>query len=145
MRQLKRLRVPVAGADRLALIDEIAVMDLVALGDALLLPEDDLTLAAVLKSPLFGLGEEDLFDARLRPRPCQPVRSAAHAGGRARSRSPRRTSALPGCWRRPISCRRSSSTRACSARVAGGKGSSARLGAAALESIEAFLAQALAV
>ncbi len=62
VRQLKRLRVPVAGADRLALIDEIAVMDLAALGDALLLPEDDLTLAAVLKSPLFGLGEEDLFD-----------------------------------------------------------------------------------
>jgi ATP-dependent helicase/nuclease subunit A len=61
VRQLKRLRVPVAGADRLALIDEIAVMDLVALGDALLLPEDDLTLAALLKSPLFGLGEEDLF------------------------------------------------------------------------------------
>ena len=62
VRQLKRLRVPVAGADRLALIDEIAVMDLVALGDALLLPEDDLTLAAVLKSPLFGLGEDDLFE-----------------------------------------------------------------------------------
>jgi ATP-dependent helicase/nuclease subunit A len=61
VRQLKRLRVPVAGADRLALTDEIAVMDLVALGDALLLPEDDLTLAAVMKSPLFGLGEDDLF------------------------------------------------------------------------------------
>jgi ATP-dependent helicase/nuclease subunit A len=62
VRHLKRLRVPVAGADRLALIDEIAVMDLVALGDALLLPEDDLTLAAVLKSPLFGLGEDELFE-----------------------------------------------------------------------------------
>ncbi len=33
-----------------------------ALGDALLLPEDDLTLAAVLKSPLFGLNEEELFE-----------------------------------------------------------------------------------
>jgi ATP-dependent helicase/nuclease subunit A len=62
IRELKRLQVPVAGADRLALTDEIAVMDLIALGDALLLPEDDLTLAAVLKSPLFGLGEEDLFE-----------------------------------------------------------------------------------
>ncbi len=62
IRELKRLQVPVAGADRLGLTDEIAVMDLVALGDALLLPEDDLTLAAVLRSPLFGLDEEDLFE-----------------------------------------------------------------------------------
>ena len=85
VRQLKRLRVPVAGADRLALIDEIAVMDLAALGDALLLPEDDLTLAAVLKSPLFGLGEEDLFDLAYDRRPCQPVRSPAHADGRAKN------------------------------------------------------------
>ncbi|MCE3247954.1 MAG: putative UvrD/REP helicase (addA), partial [Geminicoccaceae bacterium] len=62
IRELKHLQVPVAGADRLALTDEIAVMDLIALGDALLLPEDDLTLAAVLKSPLFGLDEDDLFE-----------------------------------------------------------------------------------
>ena len=62
IRELKHLQVPVAGADRLVLTDEIAVMDLMALGDALLLPEDDLTLAAVLRSPLFGLSEEDLFE-----------------------------------------------------------------------------------
>jgi ATP-dependent helicase/nuclease subunit A len=37
-------------------------MDLIALGDALLLPEDDLSLAAVLRSPLFGLSEEALFE-----------------------------------------------------------------------------------
>ena len=36
-------------------------MDLMALADALLLPEDDLALATVLKSPLFGLDEDDLF------------------------------------------------------------------------------------
>jgi ATP-dependent helicase/nuclease subunit A len=62
IRELKRLQVPVAGADRLALTDELAVMDLIALGDALLLPEDDLTLAAVLRSPLFGLSEDELFE-----------------------------------------------------------------------------------
>jgi len=62
IRHLKQLQVPVAGADRLALTDEIAVSDLVALGDALLLPEDDLSLAAVLRSPLFGLAEEALFE-----------------------------------------------------------------------------------
>jgi ATP-dependent helicase/nuclease subunit A len=62
IRELKQLHVPVAGADRLALIDEIAVMDLIALGEVLLLPEDDLSLAAVLRSPLFGLSEEALFE-----------------------------------------------------------------------------------
>ena len=56
---------PVAGADRLVLTEHIAVMDLMALADALLLPDDDLALASVLKSPLFGLSEEQLFDARL--------------------------------------------------------------------------------
>jgi len=36
-------------------------MDLLALADALLLPDDDLALATVLKSPLFGLDEDALF------------------------------------------------------------------------------------
>jgi ATP-dependent helicase/nuclease subunit A len=36
-------------------------MDLIALADALLLPEDDLALATVLRSPLFGFTEDDLF------------------------------------------------------------------------------------
>jgi ATP-dependent helicase/nuclease subunit A len=62
IRELKQLHVPVAGADRLALTDDIAVMDLIALGDVLLLPEDDLSLGAVLRSPLFGLSEEALFE-----------------------------------------------------------------------------------
>ncbi len=62
LRELKRRGVPVAGADRLILTEQLAVQDLVALGRFLLLPEDDLTLAAVLKSPLFDIGEEALFD-----------------------------------------------------------------------------------
>ena len=49
---------PVAGADRLVLTEHIAVMDLMVLADALLLPDDDLALATVLKSPLFGLDDE---------------------------------------------------------------------------------------
>jgi ATP-dependent helicase/nuclease subunit A len=61
LRALKRENVPVAGADRLKLTENIAVMDLIALGDALLLAEDDLSLACVLKSPLFGFGDDDLF------------------------------------------------------------------------------------
>ncbi len=61
LRALKQHDVPVAGADRLMLAQEMAVRDLVALGRFLLLPEDDLTLATVLKGPLFGFSEEELF------------------------------------------------------------------------------------
>ncbi|HEX3883320.1 MAG TPA: double-strand break repair helicase AddA [Stellaceae bacterium] len=61
LRALKRLDVPVAGADRLQLTEQLAVQDLVALGNFLLLPEDDLTLATVLKGPLFGISEDALF------------------------------------------------------------------------------------
>jgi ATP-dependent helicase/nuclease subunit A len=62
IRALKDLHVPVAGADRLVLTEHIAVMDLMVLADALLLPDDDLALATVLKSPLFGLDDKDLFE-----------------------------------------------------------------------------------
>jgi ATP-dependent helicase/nuclease subunit A len=61
IRALKHESIEVAGADRLMLSEHIAVLDLLALADALLLPDDDLALAAVLKSPLFGLSEDDLF------------------------------------------------------------------------------------
>jgi ATP-dependent helicase/nuclease subunit A len=62
LRALKQRGIPVAGADRLILTDQLAVQDLVALGRFLLHPEDDLTLATVLKGPLFGIGEGTLFD-----------------------------------------------------------------------------------
>jgi ATP-dependent helicase/nuclease subunit A len=62
IRALKNAEIPVAGADRLVLTEHIAVMDLMALADALLLPDDDLALASLLKSPLFGLSEEQLFE-----------------------------------------------------------------------------------
>jgi ATP-dependent helicase/nuclease subunit A len=62
IRALKQEHVDVAGADRLVLTEHIAVMDLMVLADALLLPEDDLALATVLRSPLFGFEETDLYD-----------------------------------------------------------------------------------
>ncbi|MDE1939488.1 MAG: double-strand break repair helicase AddA [Alphaproteobacteria bacterium] len=61
IRRLKERGVPVAGADRIKLTEQIAVMDLIALGRFALLPEDDLNLAALLRSPLIGLSEDDLF------------------------------------------------------------------------------------
>ena len=60
-RALKRRDIPVAGADRLSLPDHIAVKDLIALGRFLIQPEDDMSLAAVLRSPIFGLSEDALF------------------------------------------------------------------------------------
>ncbi len=62
IRRLKDRGVPVAGADRMQLTEQIAVMDLIALGRFVLLPEDDYNLAALLRSPLCALSEEDLFD-----------------------------------------------------------------------------------
>lgn len=62
MRALKEAEVAVAGIDRMTLTEEIAVMDLVAAAQFALLPKDDLTLATVLKSPLIGLSEEDLYE-----------------------------------------------------------------------------------
>jgi ATP-dependent helicase/nuclease subunit A len=66
IRALKRLGINIAGADRMKLTDQLAVQDLVALADVLLMPEDDLALAVVLKSPLFNLDDAALFDLAYR-------------------------------------------------------------------------------
>ncbi|MBX9456976.1 MAG: double-strand break repair helicase AddA [Rhizobium sp.] len=60
-RELKRNgAVPVAGTDRLVLASHIAIQDMMALGRFALLSEDDLSLAALIKSPLFDMAEEDV-------------------------------------------------------------------------------------
>ncbi|HEX6102566.1 MAG TPA: double-strand break repair helicase AddA [Alphaproteobacteria bacterium] len=61
VKELKAQGVPVAGLDRMVLMDQLAIQDLVAFGEALLNPDDDLKLASVLKSPLIGLDEDQLF------------------------------------------------------------------------------------
>ena len=61
IRALKAADVKTAGADRLKLKDHIAVMDLIAVGRAALLPDDDLTLACALKSPLLGFDDDALM------------------------------------------------------------------------------------
>ncbi|MEP3347126.1 MAG: double-strand break repair helicase AddA [Litoreibacter sp.] len=62
IRACKDLGLPMAGADRLRIGAEIGVKDLTALLRYLATPEDDLSLAAVLRSPLCGLTEAELFD-----------------------------------------------------------------------------------
>ncbi len=58
----KKANLPIAGADRLRVGAELAVKDLTALLQFLALPEDDLSLASALRSPLFGWDERDLYE-----------------------------------------------------------------------------------
>ena len=96
---------PVAGADRIMLTEQIAVMDLIALGRFALLPEDDLNLAALLRSPL-AFSEEELFalcHAR-KGTSGKPWTRASEEGFRPGAFVPAE------CWRAPITCRRLNST-----------------------------------
>ena len=62
VRSFRQRNIEVAGVDRMVLTDQLAVMDLVALGQFLILPDDDLNLATVLKGPFINLSEALLFD-----------------------------------------------------------------------------------
>lgn len=59
---LKARGIPVTGVDRLKVAEELVVRDLLALGEVCLQPGDDLSLAALLKSPICGYDESRLFD-----------------------------------------------------------------------------------
>ena len=61
IRACKKAGLPIAGADRLKLGEELAVKDLKALLSFLATPEDSLSLAAALRSPLFGWSENKLY------------------------------------------------------------------------------------
>jgi ATP-dependent helicase/nuclease subunit A len=141
IRALKQAGVPVAGADRLVLVEHVAVMDLLALGDCVLLPEDDLSFATLLKSPLIGLGEDDLFElAYERKGPLYAaLRRRAHERPAWRAAWDRFAE-----WRRRADLARPYEF---FARVLGADGArrafTARLGAEALDPLDEFLARAL--
>ncbi len=59
---LKDRKIPVSGTDRMILNEQIAVQDLLAFAQFALQPLDDLTLACILKSPLIGMHEDQLFE-----------------------------------------------------------------------------------
>lgn len=61
LKELKAANVPVAGADRLKVAEELAVKDLLALLQFAANPQDDLALACALRSPLCGVSEAALF------------------------------------------------------------------------------------
>lgn len=60
--ELKARFIDVAGLDRMILPDQPVVSDMLALCDALLLPDDDLAFAQFLASPLGGLSDDSLMD-----------------------------------------------------------------------------------
>ncbi|MEM9350915.1 MAG: double-strand break repair helicase AddA [Pseudomonadota bacterium] len=62
IRACKARKIPMAGADQLNVAQELAVKDISALLAFLGTPEDDLSLACALKSPLLGWDERDLFE-----------------------------------------------------------------------------------
>lgn len=59
IRRLKHHGVPVAGADRIKLVEDVGVQDLMALAQFALLPEDDFNTACVLKGAFCGLVDDD--------------------------------------------------------------------------------------
>jgi ATP-dependent helicase/nuclease subunit A len=59
IRRLKFHKVPVAGVDRIKLVEDPAIQDLIALGRFALLPEDDFNTACVLKGAFCGLTNDD--------------------------------------------------------------------------------------
>ncbi|MEM9966559.1 MAG: double-strand break repair helicase AddA [Pseudomonadota bacterium] len=66
IRACKAANLPIAGADRLKVGAELAVKDLGSLLSFLATPDDSLSLAIALKSPLFGWTEQELFDLAYR-------------------------------------------------------------------------------
>lgn len=62
IKALKSYNIPVSGLDRMILQDQMAVQDLLAMIQFVLMPEDDFNLACVLKSPLIGLNEDQIMD-----------------------------------------------------------------------------------
>ncbi|MGY9035331.1 MAG: double-strand break repair helicase AddA [Rhodobacterales bacterium] len=61
IRSCKQINLPIAGTDRLDLMKELGVKDLISLLSYLVTPEDNLSLAEVLRSPLCNLSEDTLF------------------------------------------------------------------------------------
>ncbi len=60
-RELKNIGVPVGGVDRLTLLSHIAIKDLLALARVCVAPADSLSLASLLKSPVFGYSDDKMM------------------------------------------------------------------------------------
>jgi len=137
IRACKAVGLEVAGADRLKLGGELAVKDIVSVLAFLATPEDDLSLAEALRSPLFGWNEDRLF------RLAQPRKgylwAALREGGDEATLTLLRDLLDQADFLRPYDLIERLLTR-----HEGRKRLVARLGAEAEEGIDALIAQALA-
>jgi ATP-dependent helicase/nuclease subunit A len=86
IKAFKREGLPVAGADRMTLRDELAVEDCLALMRVALDPADDLALACVLKGPWCGLDDDDadIFPLAYDRKRGETLRSRLMANGEAK-------------------------------------------------------------
>jgi ATP-dependent helicase/nuclease subunit A len=135
----KAERLAIAGADRLRLGGEMAVRDLTALLAFLATPEDDLSLAACLRSPLFGWSEDALY------RLAQGRKRAEYLWTRLRGESTGRTlDVLRDLRAQTDFLRPYDLIERMLVRHDGRRRLIARLGPEAEDGIDAFLAQALA-
>ena len=94
IRHAKAREIPVAGADRLRVGGELAVRDVASLLAYLALPQDDLSLAEALRSPLLGWSEQELYDLAHRRGRDQTLDEALRARGREVPRTMRMLDAL---------------------------------------------------
>ena len=62
IKKLQSRSIPVSGLDRLQIDESLAIKDLIALGKFNILENDNLNFAALLKSPIFEVNEDELFD-----------------------------------------------------------------------------------
>ena len=140
IRTLKDKRIAVAGADRLNVVGHIAVMDCVAAARVALLPEDDLFVATILKSPLIGLDDSDLIALA-------PGRAGTLYGALRDSTDPRHMEAAARIARW-IDAARHDGPFDFFSRILGAEGGRrallARLGAEANDALDEFLSLALA-
>ena len=142
IRALKNAGIAVAGADRLVLTEHIAVMDLMALADALLLPDDDLALATRAEEPAVRLQRGSVVRARLGPRRHRCAQRLRAKAAAIRLLPPRTHARRLGAGARNA-IRRSRSTRTCSAPSAAAQRFLARLGHEANDALDEFLNLAL--
>ncbi|WP_341789546.1 UvrD-helicase domain-containing protein [Rickettsia endosymbiont of Polydrusus tereticollis] len=67
---LKQSGLKVEGSDRVTLKENLSVMDLTSIAKFVLLPDDDLNLASLLKSPIIGMSEGQLYELALSRKDC---------------------------------------------------------------------------
>ncbi len=138
IRELKKRQLDVAGADRLKLRAELAVRDVEAVLRFLALPEDCLSLACALKSPLFGWDEKRLYQLA-QPRPeGQTLWEALRAAGPSEALAMLDDLRAKSDFLRPYEL-----VQRLLIRHDGRRRLLARLGTEAEDGVDAFLAQAL--